>query len=175
MELVSRIGKRYLWVDSLCIVQDDDNDKQQQLTIIDSIYSNAEFVIMAAAGDNASAGLPGVGSTIRRIFQGIEDIDRVKLITIQPPAQAVVQKSVWIRRGWTFQEIMLSRRALVFTQSLVYWNCQVTSLREDLSNDFSVIDIHLDLNNSLWPNLISNRDQCRTSLYCELAEAFSSR
>ena len=49
IQLMLHIGKRYLWVDSLCIKQDDENDKKKQLTIMDSIYTNAEFVVVDAA------------------------------------------------------------------------------------------------------------------------------
>ncbi|KAI4863372.1 heterokaryon incompatibility protein-domain-containing protein [Hypoxylon rubiginosum] len=63
IRLVRDIGFRYLWVDSLCILQDEDHDKLRSLPHMDSIYSCASLVIIAAAGKNAQAGLPGVVHT----------------------------------------------------------------------------------------------------------------
>ena len=177
VQLVRSIGMRYLWVDSLCIEQDDDNKKQQQLTIMDSIYASAELLIVAAAGSDANAGLPGIGSTPRRILQGIENISGVQLITAQSPVQQVLKWSAWNRRGWTFQEAVLSRRALVFTESLVYWCCQVTTWREDMSIESTVPGLALNETNSLWPHQFGVRVtyKCRTSSYCQLAQDFSPR
>ena len=173
--LVKSIGKRYLWVDSLCIVQNDENDKKQQLTIMDSIYTNAVLIVVAAAGGDANAGLPGIGNTPRRISQRIEKIDETEFITAQASVQQVLNRSVWNSRGWTFQEVILSRRALVLTESLVYWSCQQNTWREDMGSKSSGIGLKLDETNALWPHLFLTGYTCRTSLYCQLAEAFSSR
>ena len=61
MRLVSLLGERYLWVDRLCIVQDDLYTKQAYLNSMGSIYSNVYFTIVAADGQNADHGLRGLG------------------------------------------------------------------------------------------------------------------
>jgi hypothetical protein len=60
------IGERYLWVDSLCIVQDDPQEKHGQIANMDAIYGNAILTINAAAGQDANAGLPGVRPLSRK-------------------------------------------------------------------------------------------------------------
>lgn len=75
IQLVKDIGKQYLWVDSPCVIQDDDDDKLQQASIMDSIQTGAELVVVAAAGIDAHAGLPGIRGAQRRISQRIETID----------------------------------------------------------------------------------------------------
>ena len=176
IELVKCIGMRYLWVDSLCIVQDDDNDKQQQLKIMGTIYNNAELLVVAATGGNANAGLPGIGNTPRRISQSHERIAGSNFISVQPLMQRVLKRSVWKSRGWTFQEAMLSKRALIFTESLVYWSCHVDSLREDISIDSGLAE-GLNETNSLWPHLFGDERvrTCRTFFYCQLVNTFSGR
>jgi hypothetical protein len=57
---VSELGERYLWIDSLCIVQDDETVKHGQVMNMEAIYGNASFTIIAAGGEDADAGLPGV-------------------------------------------------------------------------------------------------------------------
>jgi Heterokaryon incompatibility protein (HET) len=55
------IGIRYLWVDALCITQDDnDPEKMRQIKNLHHIYMNASVTIVATFGDSANAGLPGV-------------------------------------------------------------------------------------------------------------------
>jgi hypothetical protein len=57
MELTAKLGERYLWVDTACIIQDDLHDKQQQLPIMDSIYSHAALTVIATV-EGAHSGLP---------------------------------------------------------------------------------------------------------------------
>lgn len=66
MKLVSLLGERYLWVDAVCIVQDDENAKAEQIAKMDLVYAGALLTIVAASGDTAAAGLPGV-----RCFGGV--------------------------------------------------------------------------------------------------------
>ena len=175
IQLVKHIGKRFLWVDSLCIKQDDDNDRKQQLGIMDSIYTNAEFIIVAAAGGDANAGLPGIGGTPRRISQMIEKLDGIEFTTTQASVQQALNRTVWNRRGWTFQEAILSRRALVFTESLVYWCYQSHTWREEMSGESSVVGLNFSETNTLWPHRSRTTVTCRTFLYCQLAQNFSQR
>ena len=60
MKLVSLLGWRYLWVDSFCRIQDDDESKQAELVRMGEIYRSAALTIIAAEGDNADCGIPGV-------------------------------------------------------------------------------------------------------------------
>lgn len=127
--------KRCLWVDTLCIIQDDERDKQQQLPIMDAIYSCADIIIIAATGSDVHPGIPGAGNTRRRIIQGNETINGISFVTTPPEVQQVLDSTKWSRRGWTYQDAILARRALIFTDSLVYWNCRTAVWREDISGE----------------------------------------
>ncbi|KAH7092560.1 hypothetical protein FB567DRAFT_517449 [Paraphoma chrysanthemicola] len=61
MTVCEQLQERYLWVDKMCIVQDDVNDKNRQINAIGQISSSARLVIIAAHGDEVESGLPGVG------------------------------------------------------------------------------------------------------------------
>jgi hypothetical protein len=50
IEVTRSIGYHYLWVDSLCIIQDDPTDQERQLDMMDEIYSNATLTIAAGSG-----------------------------------------------------------------------------------------------------------------------------
>lgn len=69
MSLVRSLGERYLWVDALCIVQDDEASKLQNIDRMAPIYPGAKLTIIAADGD-ADYGLRGLPSiSIPRTFR----------------------------------------------------------------------------------------------------------
>lgn len=137
--LTSLVNEMYLWVDSLCILQDDEVEKRQQINVMDQIYARARFTIVAASGGDADAGLPGIlgGSAPRKIEQKIVRIShRTSLIAAQPDFYEVLDKPMgqnkWNSRAWTFQERVLSRRTLIFVDNRVYFACQRVRWIEDV-------------------------------------------
>jgi hypothetical protein len=58
--LAAGIGLPYIWIDSLCIVQDDEDSSNIHLSSMAATYANARLTIVAAAGKNADHGIPGV-------------------------------------------------------------------------------------------------------------------
>jgi Heterokaryon incompatibility protein (HET) len=135
--LVTRgLGERYLWVDSCCIVQDDEQDKLKYVPRMDLIYGLAIVTIIATSGISVEAGLPGVRKGSRSRVQESFAAKDVQLIeTLDPNGNgdslSYIGESTWNERGWTFQERLLSRRALVFTDEQIYWECRIASWSED--------------------------------------------
>jgi hypothetical protein len=60
--LVSKLGERYLWIDALCILQDDPGDTKVQKQRVSYIYSNAVVTVTAGVGDSVEAGLSRLSS-----------------------------------------------------------------------------------------------------------------
>ncbi len=60
IKFTEMIGERYLWVDRLCIVQDDFEAKHAQIHNMGPIYANAYFTKVAALGTSADYGLRGI-------------------------------------------------------------------------------------------------------------------
>lgn len=134
MKLCRRLSVRYLWVDALCILQDDNNDKAVQLQAMSHIYQCASFTIVAASGMDAGAGLPGLRPGTR-FFEQEEVLvtpatDSEPALSLMTTANPKLKASVhyleetrWNTRGWTFQERYLSNRCLIFTEEQVYFSC----------------------------------------------------
>ena len=118
-----KLGWRYLWVDRLCIDQEDDADKHSQIGQMDLIFSGASVTLVATAGLDADFGLPGVGST-PRIPQPFAITQNRLLASTMGPPEISIQHSKWATRGWTYQEAMLSTRRLVFTEEQVCFECK---------------------------------------------------
>ncbi|KAI0387580.1 heterokaryon incompatibility protein-domain-containing protein [Hypomontagnella monticulosa] len=113
---VKAIGERFLWVDRFCICQDDEEAKSAQINNMGDIYNNALVTIVAASGWDANHGLRGIkGVTEPRNLSPNMGDDYVK--SLQP------QSSIWYSRGWTFQELCMSKRKLMFHYQAVIWEC----------------------------------------------------
>ncbi|PVH74309.1 HET-domain-containing protein, partial [Cadophora sp. DSE1049] len=101
MQLCVELGERYLWVDSLCIVQNDPMFQKQQIDIMDTIYAAAKFTIVAAAGNHANAGLPGISIWHRSTQRQTITIQDIEVSNTIPVMKDTVETSVWNSRGWT--------------------------------------------------------------------------
>lgn len=73
IDLIADLGERYLWVDSLCIIQDDLDDKRKYLSLMGEIY-NAAMVVLVAAVETAHSGLLGRADFERRGLRPTETI-----------------------------------------------------------------------------------------------------
>ena len=80
IDLTKSLDISYLWVDSLCIIQDDDYSKKSLLRAMPIIYASAYFTIIAADGENANHGLRGVRCQPRNVSQTRIDLPNMTLI-----------------------------------------------------------------------------------------------
>jgi len=137
IQLVSEMGESYLWVDSLCIVQDDIREKQSQINQMANIYDSAILTIVACSGSHANAPLPGV----RKGTRGIKPISRQPGFAIAKTRQlgliAALPQTHHHSRAWTYQEVILSRRCLFFLDDQVYFQCQQAGFKESLHSKTS--------------------------------------
>ncbi|UKZ48019.1 hypothetical protein TrVGV298_002255 [Trichoderma virens] len=112
----------YLWIDSLCIIQDDTKDWESEASKMGDVFNSAYCTIAASSAASSLDGFLGVRSpracvtvqTTRGPLQLAEFIDNF---------HAHVEQSVLSTRGWVLQERALSRRTIYFTSTQVYWEC----------------------------------------------------
>ncbi|EIW87340.1 HET-domain-containing protein, partial [Coniophora puteana RWD-64-598 SS2] len=121
--LARELDERYLWIDALCISQDDPIHKAEQISAMDRIYTRAILTVFAAGGSSANAPLPGFRSGTRVVQQVIEEVQDLHLVVPFPAALDELAQTTWDSRAWTYQEMMLSRRRLFFTPSQVIFEC----------------------------------------------------
>jgi hypothetical protein len=131
-----RLGFRYLWVDRYCIDQMSIMDKTLQIKQMGQIYASAHLTIIAASGTDPTYGLPGVTKP-REVTEAMtEQVGPVTLVQLKTPAARDLQHSKWATRAWTFQEGILSKRRLVFTDQAVMYMCQ-TEYMHDLNPGYN--------------------------------------
>ncbi|RDW71840.1 hypothetical protein BP5796_07874 [Coleophoma crateriformis] len=146
--LTRKLGLRYLWVDALCIVQDDVDDWAEESARINEVYGNAVITIAAAACEDKWDGifrkwdLPPSQSV--SIHSKCSNDDRTGTMTISDTVGSlyeILDRSPLSNRAWVLQERVLSRRTIHFAKDQMYWECQNHAVAEDgtiFSDTFSV-------------------------------------
>lgn len=125
-ETCASIGIRYIWVDSLCVMQDEEEDWSRQASLMNHIYNSSDLTISAAAGDNCNHGLFNKRSYASLLSAEIacETIAGFKGIgSIRGPLVSYGFKEPAQCRGWTMQECLLSRRLITFGTNQLSWEC----------------------------------------------------
>lgn len=133
VHLMQNLGERYLWVDSLCIIQNDSEEWTKIASRMGMIYSEAAFTICAAHGSDAHAGLPGVSRTPRTFEQHTATTFGLQLLVSHDLVDQLDDQT-WNTRAWTFQERVLSKRCLIFVGNRVVFQCRRSQWQEDHCN-----------------------------------------
>lgn len=134
IQLTRDLGERFIWIDSLCIVQDSDSSWRLNAANMDLVYGNAYLTICAADGDHSRAGLTALDpqeadTPLKAVYaKGLR-------LLVSRPSESVIRDSVWNQRAWTFQERILSRRCLVFAGKRIYFQCRSSNMSQDIYPD----------------------------------------
>ncbi|KAK8156512.1 heterokaryon incompatibility protein-domain-containing protein [Phyllosticta citrichinensis] len=139
------LSLEYIWIDSLCIIQDDNDDWKEQSAQMATVYSNSYLNIAATASKNANGGLfasrvlavnPPSGTDTRSVeshalsanvvarthfHQAHKPFFRMNESDFENPHE---NPFPLLQRAWVFQERMLSRRTVHFTRSEMVWECR---------------------------------------------------
>lgn len=148
INLVRCLGVRYIWIDSLCIVQDSARSWNLNARAMDLIYGNALLTICAADGLDSSAGLRAMHAAEHAGHQEKEHCAPGVRLMISRSPETGIKSSAWDKRAWTFQERLLSKRCLIFTEGRVYFQCLSTGMSEDIFADRKGAGWSLDLVNA---------------------------
>ncbi|KAJ4299244.1 hypothetical protein N0V90_004488 [Kalmusia sp. IMI 367209] len=111
-------------------------DRYLQIKQMGQIYASAHLTIIAAVGTDPTYGLPGVSQRRNSRQTRIEQVGPVTLVQLMTRTARDVHQSTWATRGWTFQEGILSKRRLIFTDQAVLYICMKDYLH-DLAPDYS--------------------------------------
>lgn len=137
------LGLRYLWIDALCILQDSPDDWASEASKMAQYYSGSEICIAATASPHAQHGIlrpRTIGSASARLAGEAEGLsvrsladDVLSVITYidfrakRRPISCQPLNS----RSWTFQERLLARRIVHYTEQQMIWQCQKCLVGED--------------------------------------------
>ncbi|KAJ8702059.1 hypothetical protein PTI98_000808 [Pleurotus ostreatus] len=135
IKVTKALGMRYLWIDSLCIVQDDADDWEREAKTMTGLYMNSWITIAASRAPDSAAGFLGrrdVPKAIKMPGEGGEYFYVCPNVALR--FDEAVFGAPLNRRAWVVQERVLSPRTLHFTRSQVYWQCACKTLAEDMNH-----------------------------------------
>ncbi|XP_014558932.1 hypothetical protein COCVIDRAFT_92972 [Bipolaris victoriae FI3] len=161
MSVTAALGERYLWVDRLCIVQNDAGTLDQ-VTRMDKIYAGAYLTIIAAAPDamyqsNQLSEWPRFNILFKQ--SNSSGLSEDQVVRAMDYRYQTLRASRWATRGWTFQEQILCKRAVIFTEKGIFWDCQCCMWDgADLKpgQDYETISVSTDMGKRFttrwWPD-----------------------
>ncbi|TGO32865.1 hypothetical protein BHYA_0283g00130 [Botrytis hyacinthi] len=134
--ITRELGVQYLWIDSLCIIQDSKHDWEQESQKMGTVYRDALVTIYAMSSEASTGGIipdpayqpvekPSTTLTLAddngmEVTVRVEPADRD---LHDEDLHRLAESSPLSSRGWTFQEAILSPRHIYFGRKQIYWGC----------------------------------------------------
>ncbi|TEY79731.1 hypothetical protein BOTCAL_0042g00310 [Botryotinia calthae] len=155
---------RYIWIDSLCIIQDSKSDWENEAPKMSQVFGNAFCCIAATSATDGSKGLFSPRNSM------VDEVIRININRLRypylpsPVGITILNKDKWLQiireaplnqRGWVLQERALTKRALQFFDGEIMWKCQQRMASETFSAITSGLKIpgdHLLFPQSLTAN-----------------------
>lgn len=143
--ITRRLGLRYIWIDALCIIQDDTEDWEREAAKMNRVYKDCVITIAAANSSGAKHGIfrkrrtaaqavsvPMKGSS----FSGNAIIYPEEILLKDFNKSILDGQGNRLRfRGWTLQEWILPTRTIYFAEDQLYWECPESVSSESEPND----------------------------------------
>jgi hypothetical protein len=152
IDLALRLGFRFIWIDSLCILQDDIHDWRQEGSKMAAIYSGAHLTLAATGSPDSYGGLYRPMSPYDTAIRSERRSDNEYrefhpyvcefpgfqggtpyCICATPSSGYTVRGLPLQQRAWFFQKWILSTRIVHFTNTMLYWECTSEGKGEDAS------------------------------------------
>jgi hypothetical protein len=123
--VTSLLGYKYLWIDSMCIIQDDEDDWRKESALMSEVYGNAVVNLAATDAKDGSVGLFHQRVVARITKQYVQT---KSLQTYEIPDERLyfrcLDRSPLSRRAWVFQERYLARRTVHFSAEQIFCECR---------------------------------------------------
>ncbi|KAH7069925.1 heterokaryon incompatibility protein-domain-containing protein [Paraphoma chrysanthemicola] len=142
VDIVRSLGYRYLWIDSFCIIQDDDADWQHECASMAKVYSDCVVTLASPDARDCHAGFPrGLHPTptnkwcnLPVHWLGTTKPDSLRLVHPYDTDHGRVDwdNSPLAKRAWVFQERLLSPRWIYFGTNHLYFECTTAQFDEHL-------------------------------------------
>ncbi|KAK4159682.1 heterokaryon incompatibility protein-domain-containing protein [Cladorrhinum sp. PSN259] len=143
VQAARKLQVRYLWIDSLCIIQDEPEDWAKEAQLMHKVYRHAWCNISATASRNSGEDLFRTRTSERLVgplvldfggprnavlveedyFTAAVELSPLQTVSTGPDVDPVVPPADSQQRAWVLQERLLSPRILHFAENQVFWEC----------------------------------------------------
>ncbi|KAK2028969.1 heterokaryon incompatibility protein [Colletotrichum zoysiae] len=117
------LGIEYIWIDTLCIIQDDANDWVKESSKMETVFSAAYCTLSAASAASSLEGFLSPRPSRPCVRLQMEDSRDLYFCPHIDDFHRDVELAEINRRGWVLQERALSRRSIYYSKTQVYWEC----------------------------------------------------
>ncbi|OIW28729.1 HET-domain-containing protein [Coniochaeta ligniaria NRRL 30616] len=144
--ITRKLGHRYLWIDSLCIIQDSAEDWDRESAQMAVIYQRAALTLAAACATSGDTGLFQRREPCRSVAMFHKDSSGRVLSSYSLARDNSVGFSTEVvdgplnTRAWCLQERHLSSRTVHYGQTQLFWECQSAAWQENIRDAFTVLD-----------------------------------
>ncbi|KAF5541427.1 tol [Fusarium mexicanum] len=140
VDICRSLGIIYLWIDSLCIIQDSPEDWKEQAAQMADVYQHSFLTIAATKSHDGSQGCFSETSHqyVAKLVPGYKDIYVRHQLPLFPNHWGQLDENdgyPLLNRAWIYQEMRLSPRVLHFCNEEVIWVCQTSQRSESGCND----------------------------------------
>jgi hypothetical protein len=174
--IAQEFGIPYIWIDSLCIVQDDKDDWTREAASMSTVYGGSTLNIAASGASDGTQGCFFKSTPTIQCRVSIKCSSRTILYQCIPRGTYDIDlmRMPLMKRGWALQERILPPRTLHFTSTQLFWECyenvacemfpQGTPefLREDYL--WSSFFHKKPLTRSMWSSMVSRYSGCDLTL-----------
>lgn len=128
IDVARSLGKQYIWIDSLCIVQDSTEDWQREARLMERIYENAWCSAAATMARNSSEGLFSARDPVNVRPVAVEAFwhsirSETYILWDLDVLHTHIDDAPLMHRGWVVQERILAPRILHFAHGEILWEC----------------------------------------------------
>jgi Heterokaryon incompatibility protein (HET) len=147
INICRRLGVLHIWIDSLCIIQDSEEDWRIQASMMADIYENAFFTVGAASSIREFDGCYSIAHAKYRSqpipgFSGLY----LRADTLLGTGSFEHVSPALLKRAWVFQEQRLSRRMLFFCDFEVTFECKSwTKTENGFNQELTTLNEHMPL------------------------------
>jgi len=179
--LVREFGLRYLWIDSLCILQDDEKDWEREAAKMSTVYLNAFVTIGASnAADDADGFLgprplreyASIPVTLGNVSCRVLAFEVKPKLLLDPMQYVLMDNEPLNSRAWALQERFLSLRTIHFGREQISFECRCHFITEDGYTHFEALD-YVDLDAARFRSLPQKLRRERAWSY--IIETYSKR
>jgi hypothetical protein len=124
IQITRAIGMRYLWIDSLCIIQDSVDDWRHESMMMGEIYKHALFNIAATGAVNESPGFLFQKDVSQLLPRRFKDAQQDYIVIRSDFWDEEIDSAPLNCRAWVLQERILAPRVLHFHQKRLFWECR---------------------------------------------------